>query len=84
MHPVTSIMRTTEVLKDHLKLINNNTEYFRPQRMVAELNLSDLFLELAVGGVLELVISRSELYIFESLCPQVQVQMHCASMVSKT
>ena len=49
--------------KKILKLINN-THVFRPQRMVAELRLTDPLLELAVGGVLELEtdlgVSRSE------------------------
>ena len=37
--------------------------------MVAELQLTDPLLELAVGGVLELGVSRSESYIFESSRP---------------
>ena len=69
-----------EDIKNNLKLFKNThvfeTEYFgenllRPQRMVAELRLTDPLPELAVGGVLELELgaSRSESYFFESSRP---------------
>ena len=57
------------------------TEYFggtllRPQRMVAELRLTGPLSELAVDGVLEveLGVSRSESYIFESSRPPVPIE----------
>ena len=61
-------------IKNDLKLINNGqvflTEYFGEtllclQQMLAELRLTDPLLELAVGGVLELCISRTESLIFD-------------------
>ena len=69
-----------EDIKNNLKLFKNThvfeTEYFgenllRPQRMVAELRLTDPLPELAVGGVLELELgaSRSESYFFEKFTP---------------
>ena len=68
-----------EDIKDKFKTVQQHSHIFepeifgetllRPQRMVAELRLTDPLLELAVGGILEPGVSRSESFFFESSRP---------------